>query len=140
LPRALEAREVLPDQLRARGAVVDVIPAYQTVLDDGEAESLRAQLRDGEVDVLTFTSSSTVRNFAQALTGGDLAALKSLVGSALVAAIGPITADTARELGLEPQILAEEHTIPGLIRALETHFFDIRSEIRHSASPDKEKT
>ncbi len=119
LPRAAEAREILPEQLRARGATVDVLPVYNTVLDASAAESLRAQLEQGALDILTFTSSSTVRNFAQAITDGETARLPALVGNTLVAAIGPITADTAREFGLNPQIVAEEHTIPGLVTAIE---------------------
>ncbi|HZO90590.1 MAG TPA: uroporphyrinogen-III C-methyltransferase [Chthonomonadaceae bacterium] len=122
LPRAAEAREILPEKLRAQGAEVDVLLVYETVLDASAAESLRAQLQHGELDVLTFTSSSTVRNFAQAITEGDRTQLPALVGNALIAAIGPITAETARELGLTPHIVAEEHTIPGLVAALEAHF------------------
>jgi uroporphyrinogen III methyltransferase/synthase len=119
LPRAAEAREILPDTLRERGATVDVLPVYETVLDVSTAESLRTQLEQGELDVLAFTSSSTVRNFAQAIAEGDTARLSALVGQTLIAAIGPITADTAREFGLNPQIVAEEHTIPGLVAAIE---------------------
>jgi uroporphyrinogen III methyltransferase/synthase len=122
LPRAAEAREVLPEKLQERGATVDVLPVYETVLDASAAESLRAQLQNGELDILTFTSSSTVRNFAQAITEGDTARLPELVGNARVAAIGPITADTARELGLNPHIVAGEHTIPGLVAAIEEFF------------------
>ena len=122
LPRAAEAREVLPEQLRARGAEVDVIPVYETQVDASGADSLRAQLQNGEVDVLTFTASSTVRNFARALAGKENQPLPDLIGKALVAAIGPITAETAREFGLTPQIVAETHTIPGLVAALENYF------------------
>ena len=122
LPRAAEAREILPDQLRQRGANVDVIPIYETMLDAAESDALREMLRNGEIDVLTFTSSSTVRNFAQALTNGNPSELPALVGNVLVAAIGPVTADTARELGLPPQITAAEHTLLGLLAAIETFF------------------
>jgi uroporphyrinogen III methyltransferase / synthase len=121
LPRASEARELLPEKLRERGAIVDVVPVYETVLDDSEADSVRERLRRGEVDVLTFTSSSTVRNFARAaaLSAEELAELSR---SCLVAAIGPVTADTAREHGLTPAVVAPEHTIAGLVAALEQHF------------------
>ena len=119
LPRAAEAREILPDQLRERGATVDVIPIYETVLDAAEAESLREMLRKGELDALTFTSSSTVRNFAQSITDGNLSELPALIKETPVAAIGPVTADTLRELGVTPQIVAQEHTLPGLLSALE---------------------
>ena len=123
LPRAAEAREILPDQLRERGATVDVLPLYETILDTAEADNLREMLKAGEIDVLTFGSSSTVRNFAQALTNGNLSELPALVGTALVAAIGPVTAETARELGINPQITAAEHTIPGLLAAIEEYIF-----------------
>lgn len=122
LPRALEAREILPEKLREKGAIVDVIPVYETILDADEAENLRTQLRNGEIDAVTFTSSSTVRNFAIALTGGEKNELTSLLQDVLIAAIGPVTADTAREFGLNPQIVAEEHTILGLVAALEQHY------------------
>ena len=121
LPRAMEAREILPEQLRERGAIVDVLPIYETVLDTTASELLREQLRSGELDVLTFTSSSTVRNFVEAITEGTNEKVAALVGGALVAAIGPVTADTARAFGLNPQIVAEEHTIPGLVAAIENY-------------------
>ena len=120
LPRAAEAREILPDHLRERGATVDVLPIYETVLDAAEADSLREMLKNGELDALTFTSSSTVRNFAQAITNGNLTEFPPLIQETLVAAIGPVTADTLRELGVTPQIVAQEHTLPGLLTALES--------------------
>jgi uroporphyrinogen III methyltransferase/synthase len=122
LPRAREARDVLPNRLRDRGADVVEIPIYDTVLDASAAHDLRARLREGTLDVLTFASSSTVRNFAHAITGGDPAELPAMVGDACIAAIGPITAETVRELGLTPHILASEHTIPGLVEALKNAF------------------
>ncbi|GDX41026.1 uroporphyrinogen III methyltransferase [Armatimonadota bacterium] len=122
IPRALEAREVLPETLRQRGAVVDVIAVYETVMDTEGAETLRAEFQNGEVDIITFTSSSTVRNFVQALTPEDPSKAAEIVKDALIAAIGPITANTAREFGLEPYIVAEEHTIPGLVAAIESYY------------------
>lgn len=111
LPRAAEAREVLPERLEAAGADVDEVAAYRAVPpDEGDLSAVREQLRAGEIDWLTFTASSTVRNFVSAL-GTD-------VGGARVAAIGPITAGTARELGLTVDVVAEEYTVPGLIEAL----------------------
>ena len=128
LPRAAEAREVLPDYLRERGAEVDALIAYETVLDTGAAEELRAQLQNGEMDALTFTSSSTVKNFVQALTGGDHAALQSLIGVTKIIAIGPVTAETIRGYGLTPHRIAAEHTIPGLVTALEAAFAPASSD------------
>lgn len=120
IPRAAEAREVLPDTLRERGAAVDVVPAYRTVLGRGESSVLQ-RLSEGSVDVVTFTSSSTVRNFVELAKGMDLA---SAMGDVLVASIGPITSDTARDLGLTVGIEAAEYTIPGLVAAICDHYCD----------------
>ena len=88
-------------------------------MDGTASDRLRTQLQNGEIDVLTFTASSTVRNFAQALGEENLPAL---VGKTTVAAIGPVTAQTLREFGLNVDIEAEEHTIPGLVAAIEQYF------------------
>jgi uroporphyrinogen-III synthase len=110
LPRADIARPALARGLRTRGAQVDDVTAYRTVQGHPPPAAFEA-LRIG-VDVLTFTSSSTVRHFV-ALTGGlDY-------GDPLIACIGPVTADTAHELGLRVDIVAEEYTIDGLLEALE---------------------
>ena len=110
LPRAEEARDVLPDGLRAAGAEVDVVAAYRTVAPVATPETL-AQLHD--LDIVTLTSSSTARNLA-ALLGGRLEQL----GAARIACIGPITARTARAAGFRVDIVAEEYSIPGLVAAL----------------------
>lgn len=111
LPRAAEARPVLPERLEAAGAAVDEVPAYRAVPpDEGGLAPVRERLRAGEIDWLTFTASSTVRNFVS-LLGTE-------VGGARVAAIGPITAGTARERGLSVDVVAEEYTVPGLLEAL----------------------
>jgi uroporphyrinogen III methyltransferase/synthase len=117
LARADIADTRLVDGLLARGARVDQFVAYRTVVGDEAAGPLRARLANGEIDVVTFASSSTVRNLCRALGEGATALLRRT----LVACIGPITADTAREEGLEPAIVAEEHTIPGLVRAIWEH-------------------
>lgn len=118
IPRALEAREVLPDTLRERGAIVDVVTAYRTVLGSGESSVLQ-RLSEGTVDVVTFTSSSTVKNFMQLAEGMDVA---SCMSGVLVASIGPITSDTARDLGLTVGVEAGEFTIPGLVTAVCEHY------------------
>jgi uroporphyrinogen III methyltransferase/synthase len=114
LARADIADARLVEGLRARGAVVDQYPAYRTLVGQEDPAAVREQLARGLIDVVTFASSSTVRNLCQAL--GDQAA--ALLAHCLVACIGPVTAGTAQELGLEPAIVATEHTIPGLVRAV----------------------
>jgi uroporphyrinogen III methyltransferase / synthase len=110
IPRAAEARSALPDGLRALGANVTEVAAYRTVPDASEAERLRGLLAKGDVDWITFTASSTVRNFVDA-AGSE-------IGGARVATIGPITSGTARELGLPVHVEAEAYTVDGLVRAL----------------------
>lgn len=114
LPRAEVARSTLPETLRERGAEVVEVAAYRTVQDGGEADVVRERLRRGEVDLITFTASSTVRNFVD-LVGTE-------IGPSRVACIGPITAGTARELGLPVHVQAESYTIPGLVAAIRQHF------------------
>lgn len=110
LPRAEQARSILPEALRESGAEVDDVVAYRTVLDAADAGELRQRLSAGQVDLITFTASSTVRNFVE-LVGTE-------IGGARVASIGPITSDAARELGLPVHVEADEHSIPGLVAAL----------------------
>jgi len=113
LPRADLARETLRVGLQAAGAEVVEVPAYSTVLAELAPEA-RALL-DAGVDVLTFTSSSTVRNFVEQV-GAPMA--QRLAAQARVVTIGPITATTAHELGLRVDVVATEHTIPGLVAAM----------------------
>lgn len=115
LARAGGAREVLPEKLTELGAEVTVATVYETVLEDSDATEVKRMLAEGEIDVVTFTSSSTVKNFAT-LVGKD--GKLDLPESVTVACIGPITAKTAKELGLDPDVIAEEYTIEGLIEAL----------------------
>ncbi len=117
LPRADIARAALREGLRDAGADVVEVPAYRTIPATPSPDIL-AELARG-VDIITFTSSSTARNFVAAL-GRKRA--RALAESALVAAIGPITAETAREEGLRVDVVAEEHTIDGLIHALVAAF------------------
>ena len=116
LPRADIAPNALPNGLRASGADVHEVFAYRTVTPDDAGERLNEALSQ-RIDVATFTSSSTVINLAR-LLDGNLDALSR----AAVACIGPITAATAREVGLSVDIVAGEHTITGLVDALEAHF------------------
>jgi uroporphyrinogen-III synthase len=116
LVRAKVARDVIPRELRSAGAFVDVVEAYETVVPTKSRARLRSALsRPGSrPDVVTFTSSSTVRNFL-ALLGTNL---MSKLESIKLASIGPVTSATLREFGLKPDIQAHEYTIPGLIRAI----------------------
>ena len=118
LPRAAVARETLPDQLRAQGADVDVAPAYQTVRPQTDTGELICRLKEGAIDAVTFTSSSTVTHFMGLLGTDLLPQLKKIA----VACIGPVTAKTAEKAGLKVDITAKEYTVNGLIAALEKHF------------------
>jgi len=118
IPRALEAREVLPDGLRALGAEVDVVPVYRTVLPE-DSRSRCEEVFGAGVDLITFTSSSTVRNFVR-MAGADR--VGALLRDVVVASIGPITAETAREAGIGVDIQPEEYTVEGLTGSV-TQFF-----------------
>ncbi|MGC8666965.1 MAG: uroporphyrinogen-III C-methyltransferase [Chthonomonadales bacterium] len=119
LPRARGARDVLVERLAAMGAAVDAVPAYDTVMDGAGAQELIQELQQGEIHAITFTSSSTVRNFVAAV--GPQKAQEAARG-VVIASIGPITSATVRELGMEPTVEAGEHTIPGLVQALVGYF------------------
>jgi uroporphyrinogen III methyltransferase/synthase len=118
LPRAAGAREVLPNQLRKLGATVEEIVTYESVHPGERIGELRALLAAGEVDVVTFTSSSTVHNFAASFQT-DVA---GLVARAAVACIGPITAETAASYGLSVDIQPQTYTIPAFAAAIGKHF------------------
>jgi len=115
IPRARVAREVLPEKLREAGAEVVVPPAYESVPSGEGKEELARLLEAGEVDCVTFTASSTVENFVGAF-GAEEAA--RLLAQTRVACIGPVTAGTARDLGLRVDAEAEEYTIPGLVEVV----------------------
>jgi uroporphyrinogen III methyltransferase/synthase len=114
--RAAEARDVLPDALRERGAEVDVVALYETVREQPGAEEIEAAQ---SADYITFTSSSTVTNLAEAL--GD-----RFPTTARIVSIGPITSETIRARGLEVHVEAKRHDIDGLLEAL-------LDDVRHSA-------
>ncbi|MGD9172906.1 MAG: uroporphyrinogen-III C-methyltransferase [Desulfobacterales bacterium] len=115
LPRAKEARPILPQKLNKMGARVDEIPAYETLKTVENTADLVQQLKDKRVDMITFTSSSTVKNFKALLPAKDFAAL---IQGIAIASIGPITSDTAKKLGFDVHITAESYTIPGLVNAI----------------------
>lgn len=122
LPRAEEARPILPVELTDMGAEVDEITTYCTKHARNNAETLLANLRDGSIDMVTFTSSSTVKNFKALLPEDE--DLKKLMQGVTIASIGPITTDTAKELGFDVQVTAEVFTIPGLCEAIEEYYLE----------------
>jgi uroporphyrinogen-III synthase len=118
LVRAKVARDVIPNELRKHGAEVDVVEAYETVVPAKSRERLLAALSDAKQrpHVITFTSSSTVKNFVELIGKREAkACFRSGVRSA---SIGPVTSDTLRDFGLPVNLQAEEYTMPGLIRAI----------------------
>ncbi|HLB82049.1 MAG TPA: uroporphyrinogen-III synthase [Gemmatimonadales bacterium] len=117
VPRAREARDALPEGLRALGALVDVIPVYETVRAAGDGSALTTQILGDTIDAVTFTSSSTVRGFVD-LVGRPAATS----GRFTTVVIGPVTAATARELGITVAIEAGEYTVGGLVAALVRYY------------------
>ncbi len=116
LARAAQAREILPDELGRSGALVRVVKVYKTVAPEIEGEHVRQLFRDRLIDVVTFASSSTVRNFVQLFGGAR--EVKNHLNGTVIASIGPITAKTIREMGLEVHVMAAQNTIPALVRSL----------------------
>ncbi|OPY91456.1 MAG: Uroporphyrinogen-III C-methyltransferase [Syntrophaceae bacterium PtaU1.Bin231] len=117
LPRAEEARDVIPEGLRRMGAAVDVVTVYRTVSSDRDPAEILGPLREGRIDVLTFTSPSTLTNFLR-LMGNDFA----LPAGVKIACIGPITAAAVRKAGLPVDIVEERYTVEGLVEAIVRHF------------------
>jgi uroporphyrinogen III methyltransferase / synthase len=122
LPRADIAREVLADQLRDAGADVSEVTAYRTILGGSERDAdqdIYRMLLERQIDAITFTSASTVKNFAK-IFGEEQAA--DLLRTTVVASIGPVTAEAAQQLGIETTVMPERYTIPDLVDALVEHF------------------
>ncbi|MEZ4310286.1 MAG: uroporphyrinogen-III C-methyltransferase [Polyangiaceae bacterium] len=118
LPRALVAREVVPETLRKAGFHVDVVPVYETVPPSpARRDSLLQRLTDRTLDIVMLTSSSTAANLCDLLGEDSLPLLKNT----LIASIGPITTATAEKRGLEVAVTAETSTLPGLVEAIELH-------------------
>jgi uroporphyrinogen III methyltransferase/synthase len=122
LPRADIAREVLADQLRDAGGDVSEVSAYRTLLAGSERDAdqdIYRMLLERQIDAVTFTSASTVKNFAQ-IFGEEQAA--DLLRTTVVASIGPVTAEAAQQLGIHTTVMPERYTIPDLVDALVEHF------------------
>jgi uroporphyrinogen III methyltransferase/synthase len=121
LPRATKARAVLPLELVNMGALVDEIPAYQTVKPDEDRGRVREMLEKGAIDMVTFTSSSTVTNFKEMFKEyGE--ALKGWMDRVAVACIGPITAKTAEDYGFSVSLVPEAYTIDALTESIVAYF------------------
>lgn len=119
LPRAAQTRDLLVTGLRRLGAQVTEVPAYVTRRAEAGAARLREALAAGTIDAITFTSSSTARNFAELFTEAER---REWLARPIVASIGPITAATAAEYGMQTDVMPSEYTIPALARALAEHF------------------
>jgi uroporphyrinogen-III synthase len=130
LPRAAEARDILITLLQEAGAYVDEIAAYQTLpaaANDARGREILELLRTGEIEIITFTSSSTVRNFVRWLNSSEV--WEDVEHRTRIACIGPITAQTARECGFEVDIEAQTFTINGLVEAIVTFYQHLESNI-----------
>lgn len=117
LPQSDLAPETLRNSLVTSGALVDAIVTYKTIIPKDEIISANSIITSGTLDMVTFTSSSTVSNL-KAMLGGDMSLLKEI----RIASIGPITSQTVRDLGFEVTAEAEESTIPGLVSAILNSF------------------
>ncbi|MCY4614337.1 MAG: uroporphyrinogen-III C-methyltransferase [Nitrospira sp.] len=116
IARAAQAREILPDELQRSGAFVRVVKVYKTMAPAIEREHVRQLFRDRLIDVVTFASSSTVRNFVRLFNGAR--DVKQHLNGTVIASIGPITAQTIREMGLDVHVMAAQNTIPALVQSL----------------------
>jgi uroporphyrinogen-III synthase len=132
LVRAAVARDVIPRELRKMGGTVDVVEAYETVVPGSSKTKVQSLMKDHaqRPHVVTFTSSSTVRNFVELLGGrGRPPHITELLDGVRLASIGPITSATLREFGLPVHAEAEEYTIAGLTRAI----VDDQKQVPHSS-------
>lgn len=119
LARGNLSRSVLPEMLKQAGLEVTDLVVYETKCNDAVKESLTSVIKTKSVDVITFTSSSTVTYFAEMIGAPDL---KRELEGIIVACIGPIAAETARSLGLEPEVVPDVYTANGLVQAIIDYF------------------
>ena len=127
LPRAVKARDVLPEMLAEAGAEVVVAPVYQNVPPQGRKDQLREELEEKGVDMVTFTSSSTVTNFLTMVDAASDEDLNRLLGDVSIAAIGPITAETVTDSNLKVDVQPERYTIPDMVSAIVDHYRQAKS-------------
>jgi uroporphyrinogen III methyltransferase/synthase len=114
LARAEKARDILPEMLKASGAEVDIVPVYRTILPKANKDEFKKLLDQG-IDIITFTSSSTVKHLVEIFYPEPLARLTEGIN---IACIGPITAQIAKEFGLNVTIIPKVYTIRGLVKAI----------------------
>jgi uroporphyrinogen III methyltransferase/synthase len=126
LPRAEAARDLLPKELEELGATVEVVPAYRTLRADADREMLKQLFQDRKIDLVTFTSSSTVTAFMELLGTEDL---KARLEGVRIACIGPITAATAEGFGVAVDITAKPYTIPSLAESI-VHYYSVYSALK----------
>jgi len=120
LARAKKARDLLPRELRKLGAVVDVVEVYQTVIPPMSKREIKRVFKGDRVDLITFTSSSTVNHFLHMYE--ERAGLKLPLAGVTIAAIGPVTASTLQGRGIPPHIIPNSYTIPALTEAIVDYF------------------
>jgi uroporphyrinogen III methyltransferase/synthase len=121
LPRAAQARDVLPQELEKMSARVEVVEAYRTVRPEADKERVKAMLEKANIHMVTFTSSSTVTNFLD-MFESEKERLLSWMEKVVVACIGPVTAQTAEKSGLKVGLVAQEYTIESLTEAILGYF------------------
>ena len=118
IPRAKDAREILPHELQKKGAEIHVVTVYETKKPEPEkVKEIKEMLNRGAIDVVTFASSGTVRNFLSIIPK-----YKELLLKSTIACIGPITAKPLRDIGIEPQIICNKYTIEELVREIVAYF------------------
>jgi uroporphyrinogen III methyltransferase/synthase len=127
LPRAVKARNELPEMLTEAGAEVVVAPVYQNVPPKGRKDQLREELEAKNVDMVTFTSSSTVTNFMTMVDAASEEELHGLFDDISIAAIGPITSKTIKDSKLKVDVQPERYTIPDMVNAIVDHYRQTKS-------------
>ena len=130
IPRALQAREILPETLKKMGIDVDVVPVYKTIFPSGRLPELRTLLNISSPDMITFTSSSTVTNFIK------LAGKAFNLNSCEYASIGPVTSETAVKAGLKITVNAGESTLESLAEAIAEYYLKVPPGASPPGSPE----
>jgi uroporphyrinogen III methyltransferase/synthase len=123
LPRSDKSREILPEELRKRGALVDEVIAYRIVIPSRKRDGVLSLLYGHEIDAVTFTSPSTFSNFVE-IVGHEK--LKEVLDGVKIACIGPVTAKRVMEFGIEPDIMPDRYTIEGLAQAIIDYYTNIK--------------